>query len=155
MSYFNFLKKVLTFAQKLYILYIYKQMRGEGMNIIISNSSNVPIYEQIKEQIKNKIITNELKAGELLPSIRSLAKDLRISVITTKNAYEALEKEGYVETVAAKGTYVSNKNVELIREEQLQKVENLIETAVSIAKLSRISKAEIQAMLDIIYGEGN
>ncbi len=125
------------------------------MDIIISNSSNIPIYEQIKDQIKNKIIANELKAGELLPSIRSLAKDLRISVITTKNAYEALEKEGYVETVAAKGTYVSDKNVELIREEQLQKVENLIETAVSIAKLSQISKLEIQAMLDIIYGEEN
>lgn len=123
------------------------------MNIIISNSSNIPIYEQIKEQIKNKIISNELKAGDLLPSIRSLAKDLRISVITTKNAYEELEREGYVETMPAKGTYVSNKNVELIREEQLQKVENLIDTAVSIAKISDISKKEIKDMIDIIYGE--
>ena len=123
------------------------------MNIIISNSSNIPIYEQIKEQIKNKIISNELKAGDLLPSIRSLAKDLRISVITTKNAYEELEREGYVETIPAKGTYVSNKNVELIREEQLQKVENLIDTAVSIAKISDISKKELQEMLDILYGE--
>jgi len=123
------------------------------MNIIISNSSNIPIYEQIKEQIKNKIISNELKAGDLLPSIRSLAKDLRISVITTKNAYEELEREGYVETIPAKGTYVSNKNVELIREEQLQKVENLIDTAVSIAKISDISKKEIKEMIDIIYGE--
>lgn len=123
------------------------------MNIIISNSSNIPIYEQIKEQIKNKIISNELKAGDLLPSIRSLAKDLRISVITTKNAYEELEREGYVETIPAKGTYVSNKNVKLIREEQLQKVENLIDTAVSIAKISDISKKEIKDMIDIIYGE--
>ena len=123
------------------------------MNIIISNSNNIPIYEQIKEQIKNKIISNELKAGDLLPSIRSLAKDLRISVITTKNAYEELEREGYVETIPAKGTYVSNKNVELIREEQLQKVENLIDTAVSIAKISDISKKEIKDMIDIIYGE--
>ena len=123
------------------------------MNIIISNCSNIPIYEQIKEQIKNKIISNELKAGDLLPSIRSLAKDLRISVITTKNAYEELEREGYVETIPAKGTYVSNKNVELIREEQLQKVENLIDTAVSIAKISDISKKEIKDMIDIIYGE--
>ena len=105
------------------------------------------------EQIKNKIISNELKAGDLLPSIRSLAKDLRISVITTKNAYEELEREGYVETIPAKGTYVSNKNVELIREEQLQKVENLIDTAVSIAKISDISKKEIKDMIDIIYGE--
>ena len=123
------------------------------MNIIISNSNNIPIYEQIKEQIKSKIISNELKAGDLLPSIRSLAKDLRISVITTKNDYEQLEQEGYIETVASKGTYVANKNVEIIREEQLQKVENLIDTAVSIAKISNITKKEIQSMLDILYGE--
>lgn len=123
------------------------------MNIIISNSSNVPIYEQIKEQIKSKIISNELKVGDMLPSIRSLAKDLRISVITTKNAYEQLEKEGYVETIPAKGTYVANKNVEIIREEQLQKVEQLIDTAVNIARVSNISKDEIKSMLDILYEE--
>ena len=121
------------------------------MNIIISNSSNIPIYEQIKEQIKNKIISNELKAGELLPSIRSLAKDLRISVITTKNAYEGLEIDGFVETIPGKGTYVANKNIELIREEQLQKIENLMNTAVSIAKISNISKKEVQDMIDILY----
>ena len=123
------------------------------MNIIISNSSNNPIYEQIKEQIKNKIITNELKPGELLPSIRNLAKDLRISVITTKNAYEELEKEGYIETIPGKGTYIANKNIELIREEQLQKIEGLIDTAVSIARLSNISKKDLEDMLNIIYGE--
>ena len=123
------------------------------MNIIISNSSNIPIYEQIKEQIKSKIISNELKAGEILPSIRSLAKDLRISVITTKNAYEQLEQEGYVETIASKGTYVANKNLEIIREEQLQKIEKLIDTAVSIAKISNITKDEMQSILDIIYEE--
>lgn len=123
------------------------------MNIIINNSSNTPIYEQIKEQIKNKIVSNELKVGELLPSIRSFAKDLRISVITTKNAYEALEKEGYVETIPGKGTYVASKNIELIKEEQLQKIENLIDTAVSIAKISNISKQEIENMLDILYEE--
>ena len=123
------------------------------MDIIISNSSNVPLYEQVKEQIKNKIVSNELKAGELLPSIRSLAKDLRISVITTKSAYDELEKEGYVETIQGKGTYVANKNTELIKEEQLQKVEGLIETAVSIAKISNISKKEIKEMLDILYEE--
>ena len=123
------------------------------MDIIISNSSNVPLYEQVKEQIKNKIVSNELKTGELLPSIRSLAKDLRISVITTKSAYDELEKEGYVETIQGKGTYVANKNTELIKEEQLQKVEGLIETAVSIAKISNISKKEIKEMLDILYEE--
>ena len=110
------------------------------MNIIISNSSNTPIYEQIKEQIKNKIVSNELKTGELLPSIRNLAKDLRVSVITTKNAYDELEREGYVETIPGKGTYVANKNIELIKEEQLQKIENLIDTVVSLARISNISK---------------
>ena len=125
------------------------------MDIIISNSVDTPLYEQVKEQIKNKIVANELKAGELLPSIRSLAKDLRISVITTKNAYDELEKEGYVETIPRKGTYVANKNTELIKEEQLQKVEGLIDTAVSIAKISGISKDEIKEILDILYGEEN
>lgn len=123
------------------------------MDIIISNSNSLPLYEQVKEQIKNKIISNELKAGEILPSIRSLATDLRISVITTKNAYEELEREGYVETIQGKGTYVANKNTELIKEEQLQKIENLIETVVSIARISDISKKEIQEMLDILYEE--
>ncbi len=125
------------------------------MNIIISNSSNCPIYEQIKEQIKSKIVSNELKTGEVLPSIRSLAKDLRISVITTKNAYEELEREGYVETIPGKGTYIANKNRELIREEQLQKIENLLDTAVSIAKISHISKQDMQNILTILYGEEN
>lgn len=123
------------------------------MNIIISNSSNVPIYEQIKEQIKNKIVSNELKSGDLLPSIRSLAKDLRISVITTKSAYEELEREGYVETVPGKGTYVAGKSATLIREEQLKRVENLMDTAVSIAKISKISKKEILDIVDILFEE--
>lgn len=123
------------------------------MDIIISNSNSIPLYEQVKEQIKNKIISNELKAGEILPSIRSLAKDLRISVITTKNAYDELEKEGYVETIPGKGTYVANKNAEIIKEEQLQKIESLMDTAISIAKISEISKKEIQDMIDILYGE--
>ena len=125
------------------------------MDIIISNSSNTPIYEQIKEQIKNKIVSNELKTGELLPSIRTLAKDLRISVITTKNAYEELEREGYVTTIPGKGTYVASKNIELIREEQLQKIEGLLDTAVSIAKISKKKKKEIENMLEIIYEEDN
>mgnify|MGYP001624375428 CR=1 FL=1 len=123
------------------------------MDIIISNSSNTPIYEQIKEQIKNKIITNELKYQEQLPSIRKLAKDLRISVITTKNAYDELEREGYVETIPGKGIYVSGKNRELIREEQLQKIEGLLDTAVSIAKISQITKKELQNILNILYEE--
>lgn len=117
------------------------------MDIIISNSSNTPIYEQIKEQIKNKIVSNELKTGELLPSIRTLAKDLRISVITTKNAYEELEREGYVTTIPGKGTYVASKNIELIREEQLQKIEGLLDTAVSIAKIKKRDRKYVRDYL--------
>ena len=105
------------------------------------------------EQIKNKVVSNELKTGELLPSIRTLAKDLRISVITTKNAYDELEKEGFVETVPGKGTYVANKNVELIKEEQLAKIQDLLDTAVQLAKLSKISEQEVKNMLDILFME--
>lgn len=123
------------------------------MEIIISNSSGVPIYEQIKEQIKVKIISNELKSGELLPSIRTLAKDLRCSVITTKNAYEELVKEGYVKTIPAKGFYVAEVNLDIAREEQLNKVENLLDAAVNIAKTNNISKTTIIEMLDILYEE--
>lgn len=123
------------------------------MEIIISNSSGVPIYEQIKEQIKVKIVSGELKAGELLPSIRVLAKDLRCSVITTKNAYEELVNEGYVKTVPAKGFYVAEINMEIAREEQLNKIENLLDSAVSIAKTHGIQRKTIDEILDILYGE--
>ena len=111
------------------------------------------IYGTYTEQIKNKVVSNELKTGELLPSIRTLAKDLRISVITTKNAYDELEKEGFVETVPGKGTYVANKNVELIKEEQLAKIQDLLDTAVQLAKLSKISEQEVKNMLDILFME--
>lgn len=121
------------------------------MNIIISNSIDDPIYMQVKEQIKNAIISSELEVGDKLPSIRMLAKDLNISVITTKAAYEELEKEGYVETVPSKGIYVSNKNIELIREEQLQRIEKLISTSIDIAKISNITKKEINNMINILW----
>ena len=123
------------------------------MEIIISNSSGVPIYEQIKEQIKVKIISNELKAGELLPSIRILAKDLRCSVITTKNAYEELVKEGYVKTIPSKGFYVNEVNFDIAREEQLNKIENLLDMAVTIAKTNNIQKSTITEILNILYEE--
>lgn len=123
------------------------------MDIIISNSADKPIYEQIKEQIKNKILAGTLNAGELLPSIRTLAKDLHVSAITTKNAYIELEKEGYVETLPGKGTYVANKNLELAREEQLRNIEELLDEVVNIAKLTGIERKEIDSLLDIIYKE--
>ena len=123
------------------------------MEIIISNSSGVPIYEQIKEQIKAKIVSNELKENELLPSIRTFAKDLRCSVITTKNAYEDLVKEGYVKTIPSKGFYVAEINKDIVREEQLSKIENLLDKAVSMAKTNNIPKKTINEMITILYEE--
>ena len=125
------------------------------MEIIISNSNGIPIYEQIKEQIKAKIVANELKANELLPSIRTLAKDLRCSVITTKNAYDELVQEGYVKTIPSKGFYVAEVNKDIIREEQLNKIEDLLEDAIKIAKLNNISKKVINEILDILYKEND
>lgn len=119
------------------------------------NSSDVPIYKQLKEQIKNLIITNKLKSGDKLPSIRVLARDLKISAITTKAAYEELERDGYVEIAPSKGVYVSCKNKELIREEQLQNIENLIKTSVVIAKISNISKDDINDIIDIYWEDLN
>ena len=123
------------------------------MEIIISNDSDIPIYEQIKDQLKTKIISGELKTDELLPSIRSLAKDLRCSVITTKNAYEELVNEGYVKTIPSKGFYVAEINKDLAREEQLNKIQTLIDSAIEIAKLNNLSKKELKEMIDILYEE--
>ena len=121
--------------------------------MIISNSSSVPIYEQIKQSIINQILDGELREDELLPSIRVLAQDIKISAMTIKKAYDELEKEGFVETVPGKGTYVANKNVELIKEEQLAKIQDLLDTAVQLAKLSKISEQEVKNMLDILFME--
>ena len=123
------------------------------MEIIISNSNGVPIYEQIKEQIKVKIVSNELKENELLPSIRTLAKDLRCSVITTKNAYEELVKEGYVKNVPSKGFYVAKINKDVLLEEQLNKIEEFMDKAVVIAKINNINKKTLNEMLNILYEE--
>ncbi len=123
------------------------------MEIIISNSSGVPIYEQIIEQIKSKIVANELTPGQLLPSIRNLAKDLRCSVITTKNAYDELERQGYVKTIPAKGVYVNEINRDLAREEQLKKIEKILDSAVVLAKINNLSRKEIDDILDILYEE--
>lgn len=125
------------------------------MEIIISNSSGVPIYEQIREQIKSKIILGELSEGEMLPSIRSLARDLHCSVITTKNAYEELVKEGYINNVPAKGFYVAKINQELVLEEQLSKIEEFMGEAVKIAKLNNIDRKTLFDILNILYEEEN
>ena len=123
------------------------------MNLIITNSSDVPIYQQIKNQIINSIGNNELKANDMLPSIRNLAKDLRISILTVKKAYDELEQEAYIRTVQGKGTFVTPRNNELIREKQLSIIEGHIEDIVDIAKVSNINKSEIIDIFNYIYEE--
>ena len=117
------------------------------MTILINNKNGEPIYNQIYSQIKNQIISGELKENELLPSIRGLAKDLRISFITTKRAYEELEKEGFIYTVPAKGCYVAPKNVELLREENLKKIEVHIEQIAKLADSCNLSRDDIIEMI--------
>ena len=123
------------------------------MDIIISNSSEKPIYEQIALQIKNMIITGELNAGDLLPSIRFLAKELHISVITTKRAYDDLERDGFIETVPGKGSYVAVKNTEFIREEHLRIAEEYLQKAVDSAKMAGITLQELTEIASMLYNE--
>ena len=117
------------------------------MNILIDNKSGAPIYDQIYSQIKSQIISGSLKEDEMLPSIRGLAKDLRISFITTKRAYEELEKEGFIYTLPGKGCYVAPKNVEFLREENLKKIEAYMEEIVRLAASCNLSKEDIVEML--------
>lgn len=123
------------------------------MNILIDNKSGTPIYDQIYSQIKSQIISGALKQGELLPSIRGLAKDLRISFITTKRAYEELEREGFIYTLPAKGCYVAPKNIELLREENLKKIEEYIDEIVKLAVSCNLSKQEIIEMVNFSLEE--
>lgn len=123
------------------------------MNIIISNASDKPIYEQIITQMKDLIIRGELSEAELLPSIRSLAKELQISVITTKRAYDELENEGFIVTVPGKGTYVSAQNKELLKETRIRIVEEKLGEAVSAAKSIGISINQLREMLTLLYEE--
>lgn len=122
------------------------------MNIIIRNTSGQPIYEQIASQIKALIISGELQEGDMLPSMRLLAKELRISVITTKRAYEELEREGFIISQTGKGSFVAGQNMELVREAQLQKIEGQLTQAVALAQSSGISLEELQEMLVLLYG---
>ena len=124
------------------------------MDVIISNASSQPIYEQIFTQIKNNIISGKLKEGEALPSIRLLAKDLRISVITTKRAYDELERAGYIYTVAAKGCFVAEKNIEVIREERLKEIEEHLKKVSELAADCDLSDDQVFEMYSIINKEG-
>ena len=121
------------------------------MELIIRNVTNQPIYDQIYSQIKTQIITGQLRPGEALPSIRALAKDLKISVITTKRAYEELEAQGLIDTVAGKGCFVAPQNHELLREAQLRKVEEKLSQAVEEARKGAFPLEELHEMLDILY----
>ena len=117
------------------------------MNILIDNKSGAPIYDQIYSQIKSQIIGGVLREDDMLPSIRGLAKDLRISFITTKRAYEELEKDGFIYTLPGKGCYVAPKNVELLREENLKKIEEHIDEIVRLAASCNLSKKDIIEMV--------
>lgn len=120
------------------------------MDILLSNANSDPIYEQIVQQIKAQIVSGVLKEGMLLPSIRVLAKELKISVITTKRAYDELEKEGYIETIAAKGSYVAGRNHEQIKEEYLKKIEDHMRSIMLLSEFMSISDDELGMMYQLL-----
>ena len=124
------------------------------MKMIISNSSSVPIYEQIKKSIINQILEGELNEDELLPSIRVLAQDIKISAMTIKKAYDELEKEGYLKSIQGKGTFVAAKNTELAKEQAQKDIEKYIEKIVAISNRFEIDENDVIEMFKIIYGEG-
>lgn len=125
------------------------------MKIIISNRSAIPIYEQIKAQIKEAIFSGELEEDDLLPSIRQLARDLKISVITTTRAYNDLEEEGFIFSVQGKGSFVSPRNKEMVKENLLRKIEHSLTDAIDIAEMGRMSKKDLIEILEILYKERN
>ncbi len=125
----------------------------EALNIIISNNSGKPIYEQITQQVKAAIMKGELSPGDPLPSMRVLAKELRISVITTKRAYEDLEREGFLVSVVGKGRFVASQDPALLREARLREVEEHLERAVEAARTGGIALSELQETLALLYGE--
>ncbi len=123
------------------------------MLILIDNKSGIPIYDQIYSQIKSNIINGTLKEDSPLPSIRNLAKDLHISVITTKRAYEELEKEGFIYTVQGKGSFVSKKNTDLLKEENLKQIESHIEEIIKLSSSCNLNKDDIIDMFNLFYEE--
>ena len=122
-----------------------------NFRIIIKNTLGIPIYEQIKDQIKSAILSEEVEEDELLPSIRQLAKDLKVSVITTQRAYADLEQEGYIAIVQGKGCYVCPKNSELVHERLLSEIDEHITNAINIAKIAKLSKEEVIGILNTLW----
>lgn len=123
------------------------------MDIIIVNDQAVPLYEQIVNQMKAMILNGQLQQGEMLPSIRIMAKDLKVSIITVKRAYEELDKEGFVQTTPGKGTYVSLNNMERLKEIQMSQIENKLEETIIVAKSIGMTLKELKERLEIIYEE--
>lgn len=123
------------------------------MRMIISNSSSIPIYEQIKQSIINQILDGELKEDEVLPSIRALSQDIKISAMTIKKAYDELEKEGYLKSIQGKGTFVAPKNTALAKEQAQKDIENYIEKIVSISNRFDINASDVIEMFKLIYEE--
>lgn len=126
---------------------------GDEMNIIITNSSGLPIFEQIENSIKKAIFSNDLKEGEMLPSVRSLANELKISFLTVKRAYDELEKAGFIKTIQGKGSFVAPKNLDLIKEEKLKEIQDYMEKIYEITKISNISKDEVEELFKMIFEE--
>ncbi len=131
----------------------YTHQRGDNLNIIINNGSKDPIYEQIKNQIKQQIMDGSLKESDPLPSIRGLAKDLHISVITTTRAYEDLERDGFIETVVGKGSFVATQNHEFLKEQHLRQIEEQLLHAILLSKRAKISKEALCDLLTVLYEE--
>ncbi|MBO4281195.1 MAG: GntR family transcriptional regulator [Lachnospiraceae bacterium] len=125
------------------------------MDIILNNSSQRPIYEQIEEQIKSQILSGSLKEGDALPSMRVLAKELRISIITTKRAYEDLERDGFIVSITGKGSFVKGLNAEYVRDNILFEIEEILERAVAKANVGGISLSELTERLTLLYEEKN
>ena len=123
------------------------------MDIIISNTSGVPIYEQIEEQIKSQIMTGSLVAGEALPSMRVLAKELKISIITTKRAYEDLERDGFIESVTGKGSFVKAVNSDMVKENMMFEIQELLDKACDKAVIGKVTRDELKEMIDLLYDE--
>ena len=136
-----------------YIIYIHFIHGGENLDIIINNSSPIKLYEQIENQIKTQILNGNLNAGEALPSIRTLAKELKVSIITTKRAYEELEKGGYIETVVGKGTFVSNANADRLKEAALSEMECKLEEIIITDKSFGLTLEECIEIFKSIYEE--
>ena len=123
------------------------------MNIIVTSASPTPLYEQIEQQIKNMILSGELTQGAAMPSIRLLAKELRVSIITVKRAYDDLARDGFIVTVPAKGTFVSTQNQDFIREENLRRIEKLLSDAAALGRENGLSLNELKATLEVVYAD--